>query len=100
MIASAAHLLCHRPDPAGNRGVAAARRGRRALLNFTFDAAQPTRISAPVQAGLSAGSYDVIIRDGTSCASVLPNAVKIIDAPTLTVSAASPAFGAINRDTP
>jgi len=68
-------------------------------LTVLTDPNHPNRILVTLPANLTAGSYDLKIDDQTSCSAVLPNALKVVASPTLTVMAPSPAFGSPAQNT-
>lgn len=68
-------------------------------LTITTDPQRPNRVLITLPGNLSAGSYDLKLNDQTTCSAMLPNAVKVVATPTLTVNTPSPSFGAFSANT-
>lgn len=63
------------------------------------DPTRPSRILLTLPGDLAAGSYDLMLQDQTECPAVLASAIKVVAAPTLTVTTATPAFGSPLQNT-
>ena len=68
-------------------------------LTLATDPSHPNRVLVTLPANLAAGGYDILLDDQTGCSASLPNALKVVGAPTLTVAAPTPAFGSPAQNT-
>lgn len=66
---------------------------------ITTDPQRPNRVLITLPGNLSAGSYDLRLNDQTTCSAMLPNAIRVVATPTLTVNTPSPSFGAFGANT-
>ncbi|MFO0579870.1 MAG: IPT/TIG domain-containing protein [Polyangia bacterium] len=64
------------------------------------DPAHPNRVLITVPMGTPAGTYDVTLKDSSSCSAKLAGAIKITDQATLTLTALAPGFGWKDAATP
>jgi hypothetical protein len=69
-------------------------------LTFTFDPARPNQALVLIPQGLTPGDYDILIRDGKTCESTLPQGLKITNTTTLLVKSIDPPFGWTQQETP
>jgi hypothetical protein len=65
------------------------------MLQFTTNAAKPGQVQLTIPSGTPAGTYDVLLTDGSSCGARLPDGLRIVDQTTLTLATPSmtPQFG-------
>lgn len=72
------------------------------MLTFTTNAAKPGQVQLTIPSGTPAGSYDLLLTDGSSCGARLPDALRIVDQTTLTLGSPSmtPQFGYTGDSTP
>lgn len=70
-------------------------------LQFTTSALRPGQVQLVVPRGTAAGTYDVLLTDGSSCGARLLDGLTIVDQATLTLAtpAVTPAFGFTGRQT-
>lgn len=68
-------------------------------LTALTDPTHPNRVLVTLPGNLAAGSYDIKLDDQTSCSASLPSALKVVAAPSLTVTSSTPAFGSPAQNT-
>lgn len=72
------------------------------MLQFTTNPAKPGQVQLTIPAGTPAGTYDVLLTDGSSCGARLADGLRIVDQTTLTLATPSmtPQFGFTGEQTP
>ncbi|WP_437911387.1 kelch repeat-containing protein [Sorangium sp. So ce302] len=60
---------------------------------------KPNRVQIVVPVDQPSGSYDVTINDATGCPAILPNAVRVTDALSVSIDRIVPSFGDTTSDT-
>lgn len=68
-------------------------------LQFNTVVGHPNRLQATVPKDQAPGVYDILLKDGANCPTILPAALTVTDTTTVTLDSVVPPFGYTDEDT-
>jgi hypothetical protein len=68
-------------------------------LSFTTNVTRPNQVQVVIPKNLAAGSYDVELRDGTTCGAHLSDALRVVGDAKLSLTGVTPPFGWVSGST-